>query len=114
MYNLIAYVTYTFLMVVVIIYIGHYLFKYGQVFIDRCVDSDLELSLTINRVLLTGFYLLNLGAAVYAISTWTSLSNLSDVCISLIYYLSRLIMALGILHYLNILILQFVFKSSKI
>lgn len=114
MYNLIAYATYTLSIAVIIVYVGHYLYKYGQVFIDRCLVDDPQLSVTINKILLTGFYLVNLGAGIYAISTWSPLNNMLEVLGSLIYYVSRLLLILGIMHYLNIIIIHKLFKQYSI
>lgn len=104
MYNLIAYISYLLLIVTVIVAVGHYLYRSGQVFIDRSV-GEASLGSTINKLLLTGYYLFNLGAAIYVISTWPALSHSDEIISSLIFYLSRLIIVLGVMHYFNIAII---------
>ena len=85
------------------IYVGKILFKNGRHFL---LSMLLEETLTdsVNRILLTGYYLVNLGYVSLMLSVRPPVESLSDLISSLSTSVGRIMLTLGLMHYFNIAI----------
>ncbi len=86
-----------------VVWLARTLFKNGQLFL-RDVFDDEELSLSVNRLLVIGFYLLNLGYALLIYRLDTSYRGLVEAFSDLIRHLAVLLLSLGVIHLFNMLI----------
>lgn len=111
MMNVVAYSCYFSIVFSVIWYIGHYLYKNGRPLLLKRFRHDTDLALKINKLLLVGYYLINLGGAILAIAIWPDVGNFSEVLRSLFFFLCRLLLILGYLHYINLLIINILSKK---
>ena len=59
----ITYTTYTILSLVLNIWVGRTLFSHGRIFIIDSFNGNIEMADAVNKLLLVGFYLLNIGGA---------------------------------------------------
>jgi hypothetical protein len=95
----------------IIIAVGSHLFKHGSPFLKE-LFPDAGLHHYINKLLLTGYYLLNIGFAVYKLAG----QNEMDRWVTLIHSLSQsiglLCLILGSIHFGNLIILFFLSKSN--
>lgn len=110
MYNLISYTIYISVIVTVILYVGHVCYKNGQVYVFRLIPNELELSQQINKTLLVGYYLVNLGYSVYAIALWEPVNSTVHMILSVSNHLATIMLLLAVLHYSNILIINLLLK----
>ena len=62
-YNIGAYSMFIVLMVFIIVYVGRYFYTNGRVFIVSLLKGNVSLADYINRLLLAGYYLMNIGYA---------------------------------------------------
>jgi len=106
MLNLIAYIIYLLFTATVILAVGHYLYRSGAVLVSKAFLSDPGLGLTINKLLLVGYYLLNIGGAILLVSIWPDLENITQFMSSLFYFIARLLLVLGAMHYINVFTIQ--------
>lgn len=113
-YNIIAYSIYGVLMSIVIIRVGTICYRNGNVFVASLMPDNLELCTYINKVLLVGYYLVNLGYSVYMISTWTAITSPHDVISNIASHAGQIIMLLAALHYINIAGLQLLFNKQSL
>ena len=113
-YNIIAYSIYGLLMITVIIRVGTICYRNGNVFLARLTPDNLELCTYINKVLLAGYYLVNLGYSVYMISTWTVITTPLDIISNIASHAGQIIMLLAALHYINIAGLQLLFNKQSL
>lgn len=111
-YNLIAYSIYAPIIFYIMIKVGWKLYKHGEIFLLNLFGNDISTVKNINNVLLTGFYLINLGYAVYTISYWEKIQTIQGLFNSLSHTLGKIIIILSILHYNNILCLTLSVKSK--
>ena len=109
--NVIAYSCYFGIVFSVILFVGHYLYKNGKPLLLKRFHHDTDLALKINTLLLVGYYLVNLGGAILAVAIWPEVTDLSEVLRSLFYFLCRLLLILGYLHYINLLIINILSKK---
>lgn len=74
------------------------------------MTSDKVLSLTLNKLLLIGYYLVNIGYIFYSIISWPELYSYMKVINTLASKISIILLILCYLHYQNIIIISIIFK----
>jgi hypothetical protein len=98
------YVAYLVVTVALTIWVARTLFRNGQVFLkDALADEDLAAS--VNRLLVVGFYLLNLGYVALAMRTGAEVLNATSAVETLATKLGLVMLALGAIHFFNIFVL---------
>jgi hypothetical protein len=99
-----VYVTYATLSVALTVWLARTLFRNGAVFLRAVFDA--ELADAVNRLLVVGFYLLNLGYACLLLKA----HNYSDTPIQAIEILAEkmgmLLLSLGVVHFFNLYLFQ--------
>jgi hypothetical protein len=86
----------------VTIVVGRILFRNGRPFLFEIFDNA-TLTDAVNRILLTGYYLINLGYVSYLLTLHQPVISIDDLIVSLSNSVSRIIITLGAMHYFNIL-----------
>ncbi|MET2985889.1 hypothetical protein [Aureibaculum conchae] len=110
--NLIAYSVYLPIISLITIKTGWSLYKNGKLFLANLFNNDKVLVQRINKILLMGYYLVNLGYAIITISYWAKIKTEVELINSLTFTLGKLILILAILHYNNIFWLKQIQKTN--
>ena len=98
------YVAYLIVTVALTVWVARTLFRNGQVFLkDALADADLAES--VNKLLVVGFYLLNLGYVALAMRTTAAVGDATDAVETLATKLGLVMLALGAIHFFNIFVL---------
>ena len=100
-YNLISYIIYLPITFYITVVVGWILYKKGIVFLNDTFNSNLELASILNRFLLLGYYLLNLGYAAVSIHIFSEINSISQLIEELSKRIGMLIIGLAIMHYFN-------------
>lgn len=98
-----AYSLYLTISVGMTIWVARALSSNGEVFLIRCFGQDRELAASTNRLLVIGFYLVNLGFISYRLGDWhvDTVSLIPEVG-------SRVgisLFMLGLMHFLNMMMI---------
>ena len=101
---LILYGVYLIATITLTIWVAHTLFKNGQVFLIDIFHGNKDLSQAVNNLLWVGFYLVNVGYAVYTLRTTDLVQNARDVVEVLSLKLGAIILILGCMHFMNMFI----------
>lgn len=109
-YIIITYIIYLLLTISITIWVATTLFKNGKVFLFDIFDGNRELANSVNNLLLTGFYLINLGYAIYTLQVTSSITNMQLVMENLSLKIGLIILILGAMHFFNLFIF---FKLRK-
>lgn len=96
------YATLSFIMVVIV---GSALFKNGKVFLFDIFRGDQELTEAVNKLLLIGFYLINVGFILLNYNYNLELHTWSELVQKVCGELGIIIFCLGAIHMLNIFLL---------
>lgn len=112
--NVITYSIYLPIMIYVTVFLGQTFFKNGRTFILQQFNGDEELTDNINRVLLVGYYLLNLGFCFYIVESWSPIKNWIELLNSLADTIGKLIVGLGLMHFINVSALIIAGKKKRI
>ncbi len=103
-YTIITYSFYLVITVCLTIWVARTLFKNGKVFLIDIFHGNKELADSVNNLLLVGFYLINIGYAVYTLHIETAITNVQEVIEKLSIKIGLIILILGAMHFFNLYI----------
>lgn len=103
-YNIPGYMIYLPVTFYITLVVGKTCYTNGEVYLMKIINDDRHTVKAINRLLLLGYYLVNLGYAAVTISYWHALHTYRDLLETLCSKLGTIILLLGILHINNILV----------
>jgi hypothetical protein len=68
----VAYAVYLIVSIALTVWVARALSSSGEMFLKRCFGQDEELARSTNRLLVIGFYLVNLGFVCYRLAGWNA------------------------------------------
>jgi len=95
------------------VHVGLTLHKNGRLFILDELNNNEKLTDFVNKILLLGYYLINLGYTAYMLSTWQHINDWVGLVSSICSMIGRIVLTLGISHYLNICVI-ILLKNKKL
>ncbi|MGE7776244.1 hypothetical protein ACQKLP_16055 [Chitinophaga sp. NPDC101104] len=109
--NTMAYLVYGCITGLITFKVGWIFFRNGRAFILHLLHGNATLTDAINRLLLTGYYLLNLGYAALMISTWERVENWTGLLASVMVMTGRIVLTLALVHYGNMAAIYYFSKQ---
>ena len=103
-YLLGTYAAYLLATVLLTTWVARTLFRNGKIFLIDIFHGNEELALAVNRLLLVGFYLVNLGYAVYTLKIWGEVANWKEAIEALSFKVGSILLILGGMHFFNMFI----------
>lgn len=100
-YAITSYVLYLVLTIGLTIWVASTLFKNGKVFLVDIFSGNQEFANSVNRLLVVGFYLINLGFAISSLDAIGSVNDLADLFIRVSKRVGIITLVLGGMHFLN-------------
>jgi hypothetical protein len=97
------YLVYASVAVGLVAYLARTLRRNGAIFLVNAFDDD-QLADSINKLLVIGFYLLNLGYAFLLYQLQTSYASITLAFNELVVNLGWLLLSLGVIHLLNMFV----------
>ncbi len=113
-YNILSYSIYIPVICFITVKIGWLFYKHGEIFLLNIFEYNKTLVNSVNNLLLIGYYLVNLGYAIFTIAYWEHIESINQLINTLSTTLGRIIILLAVLHYNNILILTYIIKSKSL
>lgn len=110
-FTVITYLAYIAISILLIFWVGRTLFTHGRIFLIEIFETT-EIADAINKLLLVGFYLINMGYMVYNLKIRASVVDLRECIEMLSIKLGIIILVLGAMHFFNIFVL-FKLKKNK-
>ncbi len=107
----ISYAIYLAISIGMTIWVARVLYRSGQVFLTRCFGQDTELATSTNRLLVIGFYLVNIGFICLRLSAWPTTQI--DLIPALGSRIGMSILVLGLMHFVNMLLIARFGKSMS-
>jgi hypothetical protein len=109
-FTIIAYCTYLVISIVLTIWVAKTLFTNGRIFLLEIFRGNHELTDAVNRLLLVGFYLINVGYILFTMTVTDHLYSTQSVLELLSRKIGIVILVLGFMHFFNMYIL---FRGKK-
>ena len=104
-----TYLAYLLVAVPLTIWVAQVLSRHGQVFLDDVFSSSEGLARAVNRLLVAGFYLLNLGFVSLYLRLDSEVGDLRGLLEALSVKVGVVTLVLGVIHFLNV----WVFSSMR-
>ncbi len=111
-FNLIAYTVYAILTYLITVRVGWLCYKNGLYFVELAVE-EAHLAVSVNKLLLLGYYLINLGYITLMIYSWEPIRAWQQLVESLSQKTGLIVLILGTMHFLNIFVL-YLFSKKRI
>ena len=102
-YFILTYALYIVISVALTVWVANVLFKNGRVFLVDIFHGNNELADSVNRLLVVGFYLVNVGYICLVLKETNAINNLQVVVEILSFKVGRIILILGAMHFLNLI-----------
>ena len=109
-YILTTYSLYLILTITLTVWVARTLFGNGKVFLLDIFHGNEELAKAVNNLLLVGFYLVNLGYAVYTLKVTNTINDARELIELLSVKVGAIILILGGMHFFNMFVF---FKLRK-
>lgn len=106
-----ALVIYLLLTTYITVFVGKVLYKNGRPFLQQMLISE-ELTDSVNKILLTGYYLVNLGYVCIMLTLQRPAETPAQVITSLSISVGRILLTLGVMHYVNIAVVTLWHKMN--
>jgi len=113
MNNIYVYILYLSLATLITVGVGRDLHKNGYFLILDLFQNKL-FAKTVNNLLLTGYYLVNLGYVAIVISNFGTVDSLNLAMNELSKKLGAILLILGFLHFNNIILLHLLSRRKQI
>lgn len=113
-YNILTYLFYFLILLFVVLYVGMVLYKGGRQFLLNTFSGNETVADAVNKFLLAGYYLTNIGYTVIALKIWEKVESPTQLLNVLSLKVGAIVLTLGIMHFINILSLIFIGKNKKV
>ncbi len=110
--NLLAYGIYLLVTFYITVIVGYKFYKNGIYLVLELFQNNVLGAHSINKLLLVGYYLVNLGYLAMSISLWPTITSFPQLFQILFNEVSFILLALAFLHYNNILWLNYLSKRK--
>ncbi len=108
-----AYCYYLPISIALTIWVAHTLFKNGRIFLVDIFRGNEMLADSVNKLLVVGFYLVNLGYIVYTMTIVHSIHSKQEIFEILSRKIGLIILVLGFWHFFNMYLLFRGKRKSK-
>jgi hypothetical protein len=99
--NTLTYILYLLITYIITVHVGLIFYRHGRIYLLRLLGADEKLVDFINKMLLTGYYLLNMGYAALMLRAWRTVVNWTDVLVSVTYMTGKIMLTLAVIHFFN-------------
>lgn len=103
-YFILTYAVYMVTSIALTIWVANVLFNNGRTFLVDIFYGNTGLADAVNKLLIVGFYLINIGYMSLALKEAGTIPNVQVVVEVLSYKLGWIILILGAMHFLNLII----------
>jgi hypothetical protein len=110
----IAYVLYLLIAVPLTIWVGSTLSRNGRVFLVDVFDGNGELAEAVNKLLVVGFYLLNLGVVALYLRIGDSVADARAVVEVLSVKMGVVLLMLGVVHLTNVYVFNRIRRRGRL
>ena len=104
-YLLLTYLVYVMVAVGLTVWLARMLFRNGALFLEDVFPEQPQLASAVNRLLVVGFYMLNLGWAFLLVRASPPDSRTAAIEV-LVVKLGQLLASLGVIHFANLSVFQ--------
>jgi hypothetical protein len=113
-YNVLAYLIYLFLMIIIIVFVGRLFYRNGRIFILALFRGNDTLTDHVNHILLVAYYLFNIGYAFFTLRHWERITNIQLLVSGISGNMGTLVFILAFMHYVNMLLIYYLSRKKSL
>ncbi len=99
--NLLAYLIYLLISWAITVNAGISFYKNGKHFLLNMLEGDEKMTNTVNLLLLTGYFMINLGYVTMMISMWETVITWHQLVETITLMTGKIMLLLAAMHYFN-------------
>jgi hypothetical protein len=103
-YFILTYAVYLVISIALTIWVANVLFKNGRIFLVDIFHNNNELADSVNKLLIVGFYLINIGYMSLALKATDAIPSMQVVVEVLSFKVGWIILIVGGMHFLNLIV----------
>lgn len=103
-YFILTYAAYLIISIALTVWVAKVLFKNGRIFLVDIFHGNTELADSVNKLLVVGFYLVNVGYMSMNLREVGTIADVQTVIEVLSRKLGYIILTLGAMHFLNLIV----------
>lgn len=103
-YHIITYALYTVISIILTVWVAHTLFKNGRIFLVDIFHGSEAMADSVNKLLVVGFYLINIGYAVFTLKIMAQIESTQVLIETLSLKIGGIILILGAMHFFNLFV----------
>jgi len=103
-YNIVAYLFYLPITLALTVWVAQTLFRKGRIFLVDIFQGNEALADSVNHLLIVGFYLINVGYAVFTLQILDNLLSVQAVIEKLSLKVGAITLILGGMHFFNLFV----------
>jgi hypothetical protein len=111
---LFVYLAYAAISIALTVWLARTLFKNGEVFLEEVFADNPRLATSVNHLLVVGFYLLNLGYALFTLKWDGNVTSMAAAIETLAVKLGSLLLVLGGVHMGNLYLFHRIRRRGRI
>ena len=111
--TVLTYLLYLTISIGLTIWVGRTLFTNGRAFLLDIFRGNVQLADSVNKLLLVGFYLVNVGYVSLSMYIGMDILSMEHLMEKLSYKLGMILLVLGAMHFTNLVILYKLRKRSQ-
>ncbi|MBO9634220.1 MAG: hypothetical protein J7578_13980 [Chitinophagaceae bacterium] len=110
--NTIAYILYFLTTYFITVHTGLSFYRNGRIYILNLLEGNAALTDFINRILLIGYYLLNLGYVALTVNEWDEILNIRELITTLGFRVGMIMLILAYIHFVNMGVILYIGKKQ--
>lgn len=108
-----AYVSYLVIALPLTVWVAAELTRNGRIFLADVFDGKAELAQALNKLLVVGFYLLNVGFVMVYLRSGSRVHNLTELLEGLSMKIGIVMLVVGAIHFLNVYVFSSIRSRSR-
>lgn len=113
-YFILTYSIYLPVTILLTVWVARTLFTNGRVFLIDIFHGNDALADSVNQLLVVGFYLINIGYAVYTLQVFGTVNSTQAVIETLSLKVGAIILILGVMHFFNLFVFFKLRSKAKV
>lgn len=112
--TVVTYVLYLAISIALTIWVAHTLHKNGLVFLVDVFRGNAPLAVSVNHLLVVGFYLINLGYVTLALRLGYTVATTQESIEALSLKVGRVLLVLGLMHFFNLYVFSRIRRRGEL
>ncbi len=112
--NTLTYIIYLLVTWIITVHIGLVFYRNGRLYLLNMLQNDEKLTDFVNKLLLVGYYLVNLGYVALMLRFWDTIYTWTELLVSICAMTGKIMLGLAVMHFFNMGVILLLSKRNQI